>query len=366
MRCFCFTPTISLLLFMFISSSIQTAEAQEGSQMEEPELHWVDMQTLTVEGQGWHTGSPSYNRLPVKAMTMVPEAVWDLSQQSAGISVAFQTSAREIQVRWTLKSDNLAMPHMPATGVGGGDLYQLDSRGVWNFHANGRPTGLTSTVHFEVEPQTDLRLYLPLYNGVAKLEIGVPPESSLQAVTTGMQPPLKPLVFYGTSITQGGCVSRPGLAAPAIVGRELDRPVINLGFSGSGKMELVMADLLSEVDPEIYILDCLWNMNGEMVQSRVIPFVARLRQSHPETPILLVEDSSFEGITPTEKGQLLKPIYVNLRNAGDSNLYYLSNSGMLGSDFEGTVDGCHPNDLGMMRQAQVFRRAISRILAIYE
>jgi len=363
--CLTILPAFVFMLTL-LSVPLHSIEAQTESQMEKTEVRWVNAKTLNIGGQGWSLDIAPYNRLPGKAMGQVPAAVWDLSQQSAGISITFITSAQEIQVRWTLKSDALAMPHMPATGVSGVDLYQRDSQGVWQFRANGRPTGLTSTAHVEVEPQTDLRLYLPLYNGVAKLEIGVPSEASLQAVMAGAQTALKPLVFYGTSITQGGCVSRPGLAAPAIVGRELDRPVINLGFSGSGKMELVIADLLSELDPEIYILDCLWNMNSEMVRSRVAPFVARLRQSHPETPILLVEDSNFEGITPTEKGQLLKPIYVNLRNAGDSNLYYLSNSGMLGSDFEGTVDGCHPNDLGMMRQAQVFRRAISRILAIHE
>ena len=170
-------------------------------------------------------------------------------------------------------------------------------------------------------------------------------------------------MIYGTSITQGGCASRPGMAFPAIVGRQLDAPVINLGFSGSGQMEPAMAELLAELDPSAYVLDCLWNMSPELVSTRIEPFVKTLRAAHPDTPIVLAEDCSVRNVCPTEKGRILRSIHQRLTAEGVKNLHFLSNQGMLGDDTEGTVDGCHPNDLGMMRQAEVFAKALSPLLA---
>ncbi len=139
-------------------------------------------------------------------------------------------------------------------------------------------------------------------------------------------------------------------------------PVINLGFSGSGRMEPEMAELLAELDPSVYVLDCLWNMSPDLVSTRIEPFVKTLRAAHPDTPILLAEDCSVRNVCPTEKGTILRKIYEKLTAEGIQNLYFLSNEGMLGDDTEGTVDGCHPNDLGMMRQAEVFAQALAPLL----
>ena len=251
---------------------------------------------------------------------------------------------------------------MPATGVSGVDLYSRDSSGRWWFVANGRPAAEVNTAPFTPPSGLPCLLYLPLYNGVTRVEIGIPKGSTLSSPGTAARKPHKPIVFYGTSITQGGCASRPGLAFPAIVGRHLDTPVINLGFSGSGKMEPAMAELLAELDPSAYVLDCLWNMTPDLVATRIEPFVKTLRAIRPDTPIWLVEDCSVRNVCPTEKGSILRRIHQKLTAEGVKNLYFLSNQGMLGDDTEGTVDGCHPNDLGMMRQAEVFVKALSPFL----
>ena len=169
------------------------------------------------------------------------------------------------------------------------------------------------------------------------------------------------IVFYGTSITQGASASRPGMAATAIIGRELQSEIINLGFSGNGFMEIEMADLLSELNPAVYVLDCLPNMSPQQVSERVAPFVQRLRQSRPTTPILLVEDPDFRDQT-TPKGVILRQVFTKLKEQGDTHLYLLPNKGMLGTDGDGTVDGIHPNDLGMARQAAVFTARLKSIL----
>ena len=321
---------------------------------------WYDCKDLVVEGKGWTDTKSFYDRLPAKAEGKVTPSVWSLSHHSAGMCVPFTSDAPSLQVRWTLLSaGSLSMPHMPATGVSGVDLYSRDKSGRWFFVANGRPAAATNTATFTPPAGQPCLLYLPLYNGVTSVEIGVPKGHTLAGADPDASKQRKPIVIYGTSITHGGCASRPGLAFPAIMGRKLDCPVINLGFSGSGKMEPEMAELLAELDPSVYVLDCLWNMSPDLVSTRIEPFVKTLRTARPDTPILLAEDCSVRNVCPTEKGTILRRIHQKLTAEGVKNLHFLSNEGMLGDDTEGTVDGCHPNDLGMMRQADVFVKALS-------
>lgn len=320
---------------------------------------WYDGRLLLLEGKGWENTESYYDRLPAAAKDMVRAPVWDLSHDSAGLCLRFLTDATSVRIRWTLRNGNLAMPHMPATGVSGIDLYARTEDGRWTFVQNGRPQAISNEASFRITPGAECMLYLPLYNGVESIRIGVPKDNTL---SQPVDPSGRPIVFYGTSITQGGCASRPGMACTALVGRQLDVPIINLGFSGNGKMEPEMADLLAELDPAVYVLDCLWNMRPEEVSERVAPFVGRLRKVRPSTPILLVEDSSVSNTTPTEKGAILRRIYEGLKTERIPNLYFLSNQGMLGTDGDGTVDGCHPNDVGMLRQATVFCRSLAAIL----
>ena len=152
------------------------------------------------------------------------------------------------------------------------------------------------------------------------------------------------------------------MAATAIVGRRVDMPVINLGFSGNGRMEIALAELLGELDASVYVLDCLWNMNHNEINERFEPFVKRLRELRPNSPILLAEDSHYKNKTPTEKGRIVRGIYEKLKKEGITNLHFLGSESMLGDDGEGTVDCVHPNDLGMMRQAEVFVEVLKPIL----
>lgn len=323
---------------------------------------WHDCQDIGVEGKGWTDTLSFYDRLPGKAHGRAPEAVWELSHNTAGLCVRFTTDAASIQVRWTLLNAALAMEHMPATGVSGVNLYVKDAEGPWRFVGNGRPSGLSNTAAFAVSPGKQYLLYLPLYNGVKSVAIGIPKDRTISAWKPASSKPRKPIVFYGTSITQGGCASRPGMAFTAIVGRKLDTPVINLGFSGNGRMEPVMADLLAELDPSVYVLDCLWNMTPELVAERIAPAVRKLRQAHPNTPILLVEDYNIQNVCPTKMGVVLRAVNEKLKAESVANLHFLSSQDMLGTDGEGTVDGCHPTDLGMMRLADAFTKKLAPIV----
>jgi len=338
------------------------------------ETRWVDARDLEVEGKGWSETRAFYDRLSAKAQGFVRPAVWDLSRQSAGICVRFATDATTIRARWTVTSNRLAMSHMAASGVSGLDLYVKAEDGRFRWLGVGRPEAAptnTSTLAGGLPGgRREYLLYLPLYNGVSSVEIGVPEGHAVERPASRPEAARKPILFYGTSITQGGCASRPGMVHTAILGRRLDRSVINLGFSGNGKMEPEMADLLAELDPAIYVLDCLPNMVAAEVEERVEPFVRKLRKAHPATAIVMAEDRTFSNapLVPAHARHhaasraALRSAYDRLLASGVEGLHYLPGDPQLGDDGEGTVDGSHPTDLGFARMADAFGEVLGPIL----
>ena len=334
-------------------------------------ISWTNVHELAFEGQGWSEVKSPFDRLPAKAEGVVRGPVWSLSQDSSGMCARFVTDATELHCRWDLIDSTLEMPHMPATGVSGVDLYVRDDKGVWRWLACPRPNSqkMNAKLISGIDPGTrEYMLYLPLYNGVTSCEVGVPEGASIKPGPERAKKDALPIVFYGTSITHGGCASRPGMPHPAILGRRLDRPIINLGFSGNGRMDLELADLLGELEACVFVIDCLPNMNGAAVSERVVPFVKKLRALKPKTPILLVEDRSFSSsfLLSSKRRHhaasraALRAGYEELRSSGVKRLHYLEGSQLLGN--EDTVDGSHPTDLGFVRQADVFEAALRRIL----
>ncbi|MCU0878425.1 MAG: SGNH/GDSL hydrolase family protein [Pirellulaceae bacterium] len=332
---------------------------------------WYDAKLLTLEGQGWTDVKSPFDRLPAKAEGTVRPAVWNLSRDSAGMCVRFATDSPSIHCHWSLTKANLAMPHMAATGVSGVDLYVKTDRG-WRWVACGRPTAQenkASLVAGLPKVRREWMLYLPLYNGVTQCEIGVSKEATIASLPRTDESD-RPLVFYGTSITHGACASRPGMVHTAILGRQLDRPVINLGFSGNGQMEPAVNELLAELDAAVYVIDCLPNMSAAGVAERTEPTVALLRKAHPTTPIVLVEDRTYGDAhlvaSKRERNDTsraaLRAAYERLIAAGDKHLYYIEGEHLLGDDDEGTVDSSHPNDLGFMRQADAFAKVLGPLL----
>ncbi len=341
----------------------------------EKETVWHDVRPLGVEGQGWKDVTAAYDRLPGKAEKLVRPAVWGLSRHSAGLCVRFVSDATTLDARWTLTSERLAMPHMPATGVSGLDLYVRGPSGRWRWLSVAKPTKApTNTARLVTGlpegKKREFLLYYPLYNGVKSVEVGVPKGKALGKAPERPVERRKPIVFYGTSITQGGCASRPGMVHTAILGRRLDWPVVNLGFSGNGRMELELARLLGEIDAAVYVIDCLPNMSAKSVESNAEPFVKVLRKARPRVPILLVEDRSYanasllpdRGKRNAASRAALKKAYDRLVRAGVEGLHYLPGDKLLGADGEDTVDGSHPTDLGFLRQADAFQPVLAPLL----
>lgn len=335
--------------------------------MSQRTLTWVNAQKLTLGGQGWPTAEP-FTRLPNIANGRVPESVWGLSRDSAGVHVDFQTHATVLSLRWTLRSDSLAMPHMPATGVSGLDVYIYEPRRGWTFVANVRPSGLQNEGRVILPPlgggKRRFRVYLPLYNGVTKLELSGNEGMPLEPVAPHNEE--NAIVVYGTSIAQGGCASRPGNAWPSMVGRDFGRSVINLGFSGSGRMETEVVELIAQLNPAVFVIDCLRNM-GSFSEAELKMRVARtavlLSTAHPTTPLVFVDLDTDGGRDKyANRNTWQRDAILSLPDLQTRKLASVSGEKLLGTDNEGTVDGVHPNDLGMRRQADAVSAVLRRII----
>jgi lysophospholipase L1-like esterase len=377
------------LLFPALGRAADTSEPVDANKARldsEAKISWYDAREIGLEGQGFKDVKAPYDRLPSRAEGKVRDAVWNLSRHSAGLCVRFRTNSPTVRCRWTTTSNRLAMPHMPATGVSGVDLYVKDDQGTWRWLSVGQPpvnvsppkeksdklqeasTHNAALVNDLSAVDRDYCLYLPLYNGVSQVEIGIATDSKLSRLVRHEEH-RQPIVFYGTSITQGGCASRPGMVHTAILGRRLNRPVINLGFSGNGKMEAEVTSCMVDIDAAIFVVDCLPNMTAAEVTSNTAPLVATLRAAHPKTPIILAEDRTYSdaflkkdrAVRNSTSRAALKKIYLELQPR-DPNLHYLAGENQLGADGEDTVDGSHPTDLGFLRMADEFSKVLGPLV----
>ena len=340
------------------------------------DVYRVDDPPIRLTGLPWHKRGGAFCRLPEEMDLDFSPDVKRLHRCTAGAAIRFRSNSSEIRLH--AEVDGCRMYHMSLVGSMGFDLYA--GNGLTQVFAK------SSYFHYDENEYTctmfsspnrimrDFTIYFPLYSGVKTLEIGLDAGSVIEAPTPWKDP--RPVVFYGTSITQGGCVSRPGMLYTNILSRLLGQPVYNFGFSGSGKGEPQTAGKLAEIaDPAMYVLDYDDNARPELLEKTIRPYIRILRQSHPETPILALstEPKSAEAFEPFDSdyaskerplyNQIHQTVFDELRAAGDDNIYYLDGRMLYGADFdECTVDGAHATDLGSYRIAHALAPVIERIL----
>jgi len=332
-------------------------------------MKFYDGRSLTVIGQ-FHNEN-NYHRLPQKYKGVVRYPVWDESLSAAGISIRFRTNTSTLRLKWKLAGIGRSW-NQNSAGVDGLDLYTHTEKG-WQYvnTALAKDTVNEFTLLRSSEPvYREYLLNLPLYNCVTELSIGVDQWAVMEKPSERYLLDKKPVVYYGSSIAQGASASRPGLAYTNLMSRRLDRSFINLGFSGEGTFDESVGQAMAEIDAALYAIDCTPNSKKEIIYDRAVALVRQLKARRPATPILLIEgfyydDAAFEKSSNSNidaKRRELHRAYDTLIRAGIRELYYKTGDGLIGSDHEATVDGVHPNDLGMQRFAEQMQPVISSIL----
>lgn len=323
---------------------------------------WHDASEFPVYGKITDDTSARYERLTASLQDVARTPVWNLGRNSAGLYIRFTSNSLAIHLRW-VPLTNKTMSHMADTGTKGLDLYGLTEEG-WRFVRSARPKeglkrGEVQTAKLVCgKVEREYMLYLPLYDGLASLEIGVEEGSFIKAPSVETPSNYKPVIMYGSSILQGGCCSRPGMAHTNILARRLDRTVINLGFSGNALIDYEIAEYMaSHPDPGVFVLDYVPNANKDQIDERAEKFYRILRDAHPNVPIIFMEIPNYpprvfdQGAERNCQGrnEAQRRVFNKLKKAGEKKIFFISSDGMLGEDGEATVDGTHFTDLGMMR-----------------
>ena len=332
-------------------------------------IKWIDGKILPIEGRAFDNTRAYYDRLPTGISTNVNANVRGvLTWHTAGMQFRFATNSRKLVFRWKPTYPMLDRWHWPEAGVSGIDVYRFDAkRGKWLYEATGKPKTDGGELSLRWTPGTPCLVNLPLYNGVKEFSLGVEPNAKVYALGSRKSGIDKPVVFYGTSITQGGCASRPGMSFVNIVGRNLDVPVVNLGFSGSGYMEYELSEVIARIDASCYVLDCLTNMDGgkrPKVKDNYEPFIRNLRRLRPDVPIVMAGMPDVRQRGPNGKDRFVKSLYDRLVAEGWKNLVWLPKEEMFTDDFDGTVDGTHANDYGMTALAKGYGDAVRKALRL--
>ena len=389
---------IRILFSIALALLVLDAAAEERKELRMREFDPIDV-GAEVHGSGWESLAGRFVRLEDSAEGLVRKPVWDLSRNSAGLSLVFRSNTRRLELSFDVFGWK-GMNHMPATGVSGVDLfaYKPDGEELWcaakfmpqfkeeyiEVPATGSQTATaqtsstqTSTAQSSAQARTvrvtrvaysfeqidyeegceeyEWHLYLPLYNTVENFRMAVEEGCRLEWVPRDER---QPIVVYGTSIAQGACATRPGMAWTNLVERELRYPVVNLGFSGNGKLEAELFALLDQIDAGVYIIDCLPNIKVTDNFEEKLEAGIKLLREHHSCPILVVDHSghtndrtNLSRCFPDELNRRQAALVKRLRKEGIKQLYYLTRK-EIAWDKDSMVEGIHPNDRGMMQQAE--------------
>lgn len=320
-------------------------------------------------------GEP-FRRLPLSLAEQVNEGVLRIHRNTAGGRVRFATDSDCVAIR-VIMPEMRCMPHMPFLGSAGFDLYEQES-GKYSYRGSFIPPidseeMYESIIQFDEPKKRDLIIHFPLYSSVDDLFVGIRPGSVLEAGERYSNP--KTILYYGSSITQGGCASRPGNCYTNILSRNLDVNHINLGFSGSGRGELLMSDYIAKQDINIFVYDYDHNApNTEYLAQTHEAFFLNIREKRPDLPIIMASRTDSPKIpsiacdTLRRRDVILKT-YENALKRGDQNVQFVDGmhifdkcSVLDAAADSCTVDGIHPNDLGFACMANAFEEAIRKML----
>ena len=311
---------------------------------------------------------PVFKRMPDNVATATSEGVERLAKNTAGGRVRFTTDSSYIAIKCAMPSIT-RFPHMTLTGTTGFDLY-IDKNGKGIYAGTFMPPvdiqdGYESIFHFPDRASRSVTIHFPLYNEVSELHIGLQKDAALDHGAKYTYE--KPVLYYGSSITQGGCASRPGNSYENIVSAKLDCDHINLGFSGSARGEDAIVDYMATLDFSIFVSDYDYNAPSvEHLRDTHEKMFLEIRRTHPATPVVFMSRPNFD--IDVEQSVIRRDIiyqtFMNAQANGDRNVFFLDGECLFKDENRDacTVDGCHPNDAGFVRMAEAVARVMDSIL----
>ena len=356
-----------------------TAFAASAQEKKETPWQLVDARELRIINKGWDNTARDYTRIPAYLKDSVRPDLWERSQCASGIAVRFATDSRRVGAKYRLLWDT-HLPHMADTGLKGTDLYIFEGDSVWRHvntnrpKANNKETKINETTYVSNLDggMHEYMIYLPLYDGIEEFYVKVDSGATITPGRADLIDRDLKIVAYGTSILQGGCASRTGMAATNMLSRELNCEVVNIGISGEGKMDACMARAMAQIaDADLFLLDPIPNCTEMMCDTLTYDFVRILRDARPDVPVVMLEgpiypyaryDSYFGNYLP-RKNAAFRRNYERLKAERPDNLYYVTSEGLDGVEDDGTVDGIHLTDLGFRHYADKLRPILEEILA---
>lgn len=341
------------------------------TQISEPDIIWLNIRQapFQIYGVAYDEALGRYTRMPQAIAEQVSPGVAGLNFNTAGGRVRFRTDSSFIGIHAVMENNTL-MPHITLAGQSGFDLYRKkagDASEIF-YHTFMPPMGMKSgySAPFATDSMlADYTINFPLYDGVKELYIALKKDAVLAQAAPYRNP--VPVVYYGSSITQGGCASRPGNSYQAIISRRLDTDYINLGFSGSGKAEEVMVAYLAGLTMSAFVCDYDHNTpDVEHLKRTHLPLYRTVRAKHPDLPIIFVSAPDIL-IAPERflaRREVVKNTFRTALSEGDKNVYFIDGADLFGGEEwdSCTVDGTHPNDLGFYRMAMRIGRELMPLL----
>ena len=320
---------------------------------------------FTINGVEYSDGA--FRRMPKEIAEKVSEGVCWLSTNTAGGRVRFVTNSSYIAINVKLNGIG-KMPHFALTGSAGFDLYERGSNGKQYIGSFIPPFDIVdsyeSVIYLDGSDEREYVINFPLYSGVTELYIGLDENAILRPATEYKYN--NPVVYYGSSITQGGCASRPGNSYQAIISRILDCDYVNLGFSGNAKAEDIMMDYIANFEMSCFVYDYDHNApTVEHLQSTHEKGFKKIREKHPNTPVIMLTRPKFYLNDEEQKRlEIVRTTYNNAKAAGDKNVYFISGPDLISEDMieTATVDNCHPNDSGFLSMALAINKILKEVI----
>lgn len=339
------------------------------SKLNLPDAVWFNAKEAPIEVCGLavcKTGDV-FRRMPQEVADKTNDGVKYLNLHTAGGRIRFRTDSKYIAIK-AVMPDNGTMAHITMTGQSGFDLYMSDNGNyayVGSFIPGDRHHGYESQKPTDGKMHT-YTIHMPLYDPVEEVYIGLESGATLDSPEPYRFD--KPIVYYGSSITQGGCASRPGNAYQSMIARKSNIDFVNLGFSGSGRAEQVICDYMASLDPLVFVSDYDHNApNADYLAATHYNLYKTVRRAHPDLPYIMVSKPDFSETSPEDVRRLsiIRESYEKAVAANDRHVYFVDGSHLFDGEFRDscTVDGCHPNDLGFFRMAVGIGAAIERAIS---